>query len=477
MNADMGVAQLIAQQDRMVEEIGGQWWEVSPDLRPFATPLHDAAGRGDLSHVAEILLDQPKAVDTTGGSGDLQRVTALHVATTRNRLKVMRALIRASASVNAVAIGPLGGSPLHMAARAGRVAAVRMLIAAGAKIEACHAPRSATPLHMAARGGHVQAMFYLVMGSASLKQRDGCGEAVFFTAARAGHVLAAAHVLASIEHTSCLCGCDDEGMDIAVSPSKSCDSLTCTVGVGGSGRGLREWREPTRDQLDRAARIVSDLAALPDAVYHHDGRTPLIWAASAGRADAVHMLVDDCGLNVNEANNCEKWTTPMHVAACNGSVPTIRALLVHGAEVDSGDVLGFTPLCRAAMHGQVNAIFTLLTAGARLVWKPNDMPGRMLHTADMMQGMISADGRPREPFALATLHGHTEAAAVLRHAECFWSNHLHPNLHARARHWVHHLLLTAQRLVHAEGAPLWLPVELWLMVLGNVKVRDMLAGS
>lgn len=345
------------------------------------TPLHDAAGRGDLRRVADILASQPGSAHVTGASEGARNVTALHVAASRGRVKVINLLIDSNASVHSVCIGEQGGSPLHLAARGGHVAAVRALIAASANVESASGPRSVTPLHEAAKQGHVAVMFYLCLAGARLDCRDGWGEAALFAALRARQIRAAAHILASVDFNEA--GSGDDGGNVGVSPLSS-DDVGSRVGVevlpcrqltladvtnvtpSQDGlRGLRAWREPTGAHMDRAKTLVKDIALLPDAVYSEEGRSPMHWAAAAGRADVVPTLVA-CGVGVNDWCETNQWITPLHVAASAGHVSTMVALIAHGAEVSANDIRGRSPLHYAAQSGCVNAICALLTYGAEL---------------------------------------------------------------------------------------------------------------
>jgi uncharacterized protein len=62
----------------------------------FAGPIHDAARKGDLKKVQEILASDPKAINTQDNAGD----TALHLAALHGQYKVAEALIAAGANVN-----------------------------------------------------------------------------------------------------------------------------------------------------------------------------------------------------------------------------------------------------------------------------------------------------------------------------------------------------------------------------------------
>jgi ankyrin repeat protein len=62
----------------------------------FAGPIHDAARKGDLKKVQDVLASDPKAIDSQDNAGD----TPLHLAALHGQYKVAEALITAGANVN-----------------------------------------------------------------------------------------------------------------------------------------------------------------------------------------------------------------------------------------------------------------------------------------------------------------------------------------------------------------------------------------
>jgi len=62
----------------------------------FAGPIHDAARKGDVKKIQEILASDPKALDSQDNAGD----TALHIAALHGQYKAAEALIAAGANVN-----------------------------------------------------------------------------------------------------------------------------------------------------------------------------------------------------------------------------------------------------------------------------------------------------------------------------------------------------------------------------------------
>ena len=92
------------------------------------TALHVAAARGDVD-ILQMLLDQRLSV-TGGGSW-----TPLHEAALNGNYEAARLLLRAGAPVNAREASN-GGTPLHVAAFNGHLKVVQLLLASGAKVNA-----------------------------------------------------------------------------------------------------------------------------------------------------------------------------------------------------------------------------------------------------------------------------------------------------------------------------------------------------
>lgn len=92
-----------------------------------------------------------------------------------------------------------------------------------------------------------------------------------------------------------------------------------------------------------------------------EGQAPLHIAAGNGVLAMITALIDR-GANVNLPNDNKQ--TPLHWAAWNNQAEAVQALISHGAKVDVPDLGGNTPLIFAAQNGSAQAITVLMKSGA-----------------------------------------------------------------------------------------------------------------
>ncbi|KAL4524715.1 hypothetical protein Ndes2526B_g06907 [Nannochloris sp. 'desiccata'] len=83
--------------------------------------------------------------------------------------------------------GKSGYTPLHYASRAGHMAIVKVLIEAGAAVNAATTAGGATPLHRAAYAGHTNIVEVLLHSGASLHLADADGQTALYKATQQGH--------------------------------------------------------------------------------------------------------------------------------------------------------------------------------------------------------------------------------------------------------------------------------------------------
>jgi len=108
----------------------------------------------------------------------------------------------------------------------------------------------------------------------------------------------------------------------------------------------------------KAAKVLWEAPTLDVDARSPADETPLMMAALRGETEAAAALVAR-GAAVRK----DGWT-PLHYAATGGSVPIIRMLLDHGAELEARSPNGTTPLMMAAGYGSEEAVDALLAAGA-----------------------------------------------------------------------------------------------------------------
>jgi len=90
--------------------------------------------------------------------------------------------------------------------------------------------------------------------------------------------------------------------------------------------------------------------------------TPLFAAAELGNAIAIRILLDN-GADVNRTCQAERWS-PLYIAARNDHVACVELLRNAGAALDVQDSVGHTPAFIAACEGTLPCLRAL--RGARL---------------------------------------------------------------------------------------------------------------
>jgi uncharacterized protein len=243
-----------------------------------------------LSAVLQDRLDAAKQLLSRGARPDIAnryRVTPLYVAALHGNTDMMAALLAARADPNGVA--PSGETLLMTSARAGVVKAMRLLINAGAKVDARELNYNQTATMIASRGNSAEAIQLLLDHGADINARTSVGEAPAFKP-----------------------------------PCKG-------TGCGSEGVGINRGGLPDRGRRDAAT----------------GGMTALLYAAREG-ADAATAILIKRGANLDlaEANGM----TPLLMALLNNQLGSARQLIEAGANVNAGDFYGRTPLWAAVEY-------------------------------------------------------------------------------------------------------------------------------
>ena len=112
------------------------------------------------------------------------------------------------------------------------------------------------------------------------------------------------------------------------------------------------------------------IAGKPDLDYEWEG-DQLIKAVEDRDLSAVEAWIKGGGLDRERAEDREDWETLLHIAATEGAVDIVKALIKGGANIEARDDVGATPLHNAAW-GETSIVKVLIEAGADVEARDND---------------------------------------------------------------------------------------------------------
>jgi ankyrin repeat protein len=172
-----GVSALMLSRYRSNRAVTDALLAADPDLDVF-----EAAALGYLDRLRERLEGDPGAVDALSSDG----YTALHFAAFFAKPEAARILLDADAKVGTVAANETRVQPLHSAAAGRQIEICRLLLAAGAEIDARQA-EGFTPLHQAAQNGDPETVELFLSAGADPGARTDDGRTAADIADGSGH--------------------------------------------------------------------------------------------------------------------------------------------------------------------------------------------------------------------------------------------------------------------------------------------------
>ncbi|MCA9707780.1 MAG: ankyrin repeat domain-containing protein [Myxococcales bacterium] len=327
-----------------------EWAEHRKRRRVEPTPLHEAAQAGDMERV-EALLAGGARVDAVDDS----RLTPLTVAT---RFEVVRALVEAGATLDPAPPGYT--TPLRQAAEAGDVAWCRYLLGRGAAVdgrdscertplasaktvevievllEAGADPRKGCPLYWPADAGDLPRLRVLLAAGARVDDRLGQSTPLM-AAARSSRGEDAVPLLLEV-------GAEvDARNEIGETALVKAAGCNCRITVE---RLLAAGASPTVKTQRKVGAL--HMAALGNEGREHSAEVlGVLLAGGAGPLDAR-----------------DQWgRTPLRVAAQYGEADAVRVLLEAGADPSIADREGVGPLVAAQRRGDPAVIELLERAG------------------------------------------------------------------------------------------------------------------
>lgn len=309
-------------------------------LAAFAAPdapVADAAMRGDAARV-RALLERGEDVNATQGDG----MTALHWASMNGSLELARLLLGAGAYVNAgTRIGDL--TPLHLASKEGHGAVVAALLDAGADPSRAASNGGATPLHYAAEAGDVQAVKALIAHHARVNatEPNWLQTPLMYAAAKnradAIRALLAAGADAALRARAVDVAARDEvdGASMAERDRR--------VKAAVNGLSTIQISPPPRPKA--AGDPKNKPLSYADYVGKYGGLGALHLAAREGNTEAVLALLDG-GAPIDQPSAGDQ-STPLLIAAINGYFDLAMVLLERGANPNLASDAAVTPLYAA----------------------------------------------------------------------------------------------------------------------------------
>src|SRR5262245_22484502 len=302
-----------------------------------SAPVADAAMEGNRDAVKALL---KQAADVNAAQGD--GMTALHWAAMKNDVDLVQTLLFAGA--NARATTRIGAyTPLLLAAKSGNADVIAPLAKAGADVDAATS-NGTTALMFAAASGNIAAVEALTERGADVNAREsvrGLTPAMFAAASNRAAVL---DVLAK------------KGADL-----KATSKVTDLAALSRDPAALREFTQgnPTPPGVEpqggrsgpapagrggRGAQTpgVDRNFQLNELVAAQGGMTPLLLAAREGHLDSVKALLD-AGADVNQVSAGDR-TSPLLIATINGQFDLAMFLLEQGADPNLAAENNGTPL-------------------------------------------------------------------------------------------------------------------------------------
>jgi ankyrin repeat protein len=305
------------------------------DLRASsgAAEVVEAAMRGDRDAVRSMLKD---GADVNSAQGD--GMTALHWAAMKGDVPLADMLLYAGANVRATT--RLGGyTPLLLAAKAGHAAMIETLAKADADVKGATST-GVTALMLAAASGNAAAVKTLAERGADVNARENTMQqtALMFAAA-ANRVEAIAEL---VKHGADVNAATNV-VDLSAFSRDAEDENRRFQQQGGPGPSeeRRTGGQTAPAQQPRRLPGVDRQYFYNELVGHTGGLAPLHFAARQGHLESVKNLLA-AGAAVNQRTG--DATTPLLIAVINGHFDVAEHLVSRGADVTLASENGVTPL-------------------------------------------------------------------------------------------------------------------------------------
>lgn len=294
------------------------------------------AAMGGFEEWTTIFLDNH--IEVNARTGDRIRPTALHAAAYYGHDGVAKLLLTRGADIEAEYARD---SPLYLATATGHESIVRLLLERGAKIDSriIFGAVNITSLHQAAVYGYNPVIEVLLEYGIDINVRGS----------HPPHATTALHSAVFYRHLETVGLLLRRGADPNIPGANGITPLNIVV----------YYHAVFCDDISTSILSLLLEHGANTGVWDKRG-TPLYWAAEAGNAEMVRLLVQN-GSNVNFQDCWKGQGTPLHGAVDGGNPEVVKFLLEGGADIGIERQDGKTALL-AALETDHGEIIQLLTA-------------------------------------------------------------------------------------------------------------------